>query len=345
MNYSVPSDDKTFIPFHTENRIVLISPEKPSVTLDLPAGNYDLNSLLNGQILAAPFASIFKAPADNEIYQKGVGYTDTYYIYDRETGEQIESHSVFLPKFTFDYAGGVWGADISYSPDGNFVLYRSTLIDGKNAYSLLDLRSSQIKWTLPESDKVLGTGDEKPYMPTWKPDANSLTYIGTSNNNKKSQNFYNISLDGTITQFTRFEDVFQPGYILNFHPQWSSDKRYMAFKIQKPDRLSIPELFIWDDVDKILLNPCLPVSGIEPPGAYEFDWSFDSEHIVLTLSYPPHTTSTSGTADYDWRTLILDISTKTIYKLPDGKSMNNYLHLSGDVFYYGIVDWMDWEIP
>jgi hypothetical protein len=331
--------DRGFVPIGmSQNKIILTSPTNSSVTFDLPIppGNDGLNYLINGQILAASSSTLLRRPVDNEVYQKGVGYTDTYYIYDQKTGDQIESHSVFLPKFTFFYAGGAYFANISYSPDGNFVLYRSKLLDGKDGFSLLDLRSNQVKWTLPESNKVNGAGDNLPYMPTWKPDASSLTYIWASNSENKDQNFYDISLDGTITQFTRFEEIFQPGYILNFNPQWSPNQRYMAFRIQKPDHPLEFELFIWDDVSKTLLNPCLPVKGIEP--YYGIDWSFDSEHIILGLPYPDMPSPRL-------QHLMLDIPDRAIYELPTDKAMRDYLGLSGNVSPYGNGQWMNWEIP
>jgi hypothetical protein len=329
--------DRNSIPIVGSNDHVLFtSSDHSSISFTFPPGSNEFRPLLNGHIIFMNYGGVLGPPVDNDIYQKGVGYTDKYYIFDSKTGEQIESHSAFLPKFTYFTAGRLSVADISYSPDGNFVLYRSTLLGGKDGFSLLDLRSNQVKWTLPESNKEIGGGDQFSYMPTWKPDASSLTFIWASNAENKAQNFYTISLDGIVTQFTRFEEAFPPGYILNFHPQWSPDNRYMAFRVQKPDHPMEFELFIWDDVSKTLLDPCLPVDGIEP--YYEVDWSFDSKHIVLDLPYPDMPSSRL-------RHLMLDVPNQILYELPSDEAMRIYLNLPGEASSYRAGYWMNWEIP
>lgn len=334
----LPPDRSFILVKISENEIMRKTPESTLTPFTIPSGEFDSVQLLNGRILFAPYGSQLVPPVDNEIYQKGVGYTDTYYIYDQKTGKQIENHSVFLPKFTYIFEPRAYFAEISYSPEGNYVLYRSTMLEGNDGYSLMDLRSSQVKWTLPESNKVIGKADIHPYLPTWKPDGNSLTGIWASNNGIKAPNFYNISLDGAITQFTRLEEVLQPGYILSFNPDWSPDNRYMAFKVIKPEHRSELELFIWDSLSNTLLNPCLPVSGMDSNSSYGIDWSFDSEHIILGLPFPDMPT-------FRYRHLLLDIPNRIIYELPNDEEMRNYLKLSGEISQYSDGYWMNWEIP
>jgi len=342
----LPPPDGRYISFESNDfKIVLTFPDHSSVTLDLPLteNGYNLDYLLNGEILAAPYANLFSAPIDNKNYQKGAGYTVAYYIYDIKTSS-LTSHSVLLPNFDFFQYGGVYWAYIAYSPDGKYVLDRSALPgqEGKSGFSLLDLQSNQIKWTVPEeADKALGIGELGPFMPAWKPDASSLTYIWNSDNESKDQNYYNISLDGAITQFTRFEGILPHGYILYSQPQWSPDMRYLALQVQEHDRPREPELFIWDGVNKTLLNPCLPVNGIDP--TYSYGWSFDSKHIALGLSSLVTPSSVGDT--YSSQNIILDIPNKAIYELPNAKDMRDYLKLSGDEYPYSVNYWLNWEIP
>jgi hypothetical protein len=347
-NYGLPlpPPDGTYMPIESNNhKVMLMFPNYPSITLDFPMGEdyYDLTYLLNGKILATPGVSLISDPIDNKNYQKGIGYTVVYHIYDPKTGS-LTSHSVLLPNFKFFLHGGVFMAYIAYSPDGKYVLYRSELPhqEGKSGFSLLDLQSNQIKWTVPEeANKVTGIGESQAFMPVWKPDAGSLTYIWNSDNKSKDQNYYNISLDGAITQFTRFEDILPHGYILYSQPQWSPDMRYLALQVQEADHPREPELFIWDDVNKTLLNPCLPVSGINP--IYSYGWSFDSKHIALGLYSLPTPSPVGDT--YSSRNIIFDIPNKVIYGLPNAKDMRDYLKLSDNEFSYSAHIWLNWEIP
>jgi hypothetical protein len=336
--------DRNFEPVYTREKyvvknVVLKFPDKQPITLNIPQGEYSLTYLFDGQILAAPNDDLTTYNEESEIYQKGVGYTATYYLFDSKT-EKVTKHTVFLPRFTYFRRGGASWAHISYSPDGRYVLYRSELPDEyeKDGFSLLDLQTNQIKWTVPQSNKELGMSELEPFMPIWKPDASSLTYIWQPIG---PQYFYNISLDGTITRFPRF-DFSSRGYILYSQLQWSSDLRYMAFQVEKPNHPNKPEFYVWDDITKTLLSPCLPVDGLS--SGYFFDWSADGKYVALSLGYPDTPTS-SGNSTYRKRNMILDIPNKVIYELPDAKAMHDYLKLSGDVFPYSIRDWLNWEVP
>lgn len=347
-NYGAPlsSPDGRYISFESNDfKNVLMFPDDSSGTLDLPPteNGYNLIYLLNGEILAAPYVNLFSAPIDNKNYQRGVGYTVIYYIYDPKTNS-LTSHSVLLPNFEFFQYGAVYWAYIAYSPDGKYVLYYSSLPgqEGKYGFSLLDLQSGQIKWTVPEEvNKTLGIGESLMFMPVWKPDGSSLTYIWNSNDESKNQNYYNISLNGTITQFTHFEDILPHGYILYSQPEWSSDMRYLALQVEPPSRPREPELYIWDDIDKTLLNPCLPVNGMD--STHWYNWSFDSKHIALGLSSLPTPAPPGNT--YSSRNFILDIPNKAIYELPNAKDMREYLNLSGDDYPYSAIHWLNWENP
>jgi hypothetical protein len=109
--------------------------------------------------------------------------------------------------------------------------------------------------------------------------------------------------------------------------------RYLAFKFDQYGNSGKPQLFIWDDKEKILLSPCLPVEPNISP-FYGFEWSFDNKHIQVSLSYPQYTsTSSEGPDHWEYRPVLLDIPNKTILKLPDENGMGN------------ILGWVNWEIP
>lgn len=323
------SPDGTYMLIELNNHeVALMFSDHSSVTFNLPLteNGYNLTYLLNGKILAAPNAWTPSDPISNKNYQEEVGYTVSYYIYDPETGS-LTSHSVLLPNFEFFHYSGVYVAYIAYSPDGKYVLYRSSLPkqEKKYGFSLLDLQSNQIKWIVPEEEnKALGMGEPIAFMPIWKPDASALTYIWDSNNESKDQNYYNISLSGVIAQFTHFEDILPHGYILYSRPKWSPDMRYLAFEIDEPSHPREPELFIWDDVNKTLLNPCIYTVGL-------YGWSFDSNHIALGFPLPTP--------------VILDIPNKVIYELPNVHDMREYLKLTGNDSFYSVDNWLNWEIP
>jgi hypothetical protein len=336
---------RNFVPTYTREKYVVKNvalkfPDKQPITLNIPQGSYLLTYLLNGQILVAPNPNLTTYNDKSEIYQKGIGYTATYYLFGPKT-EKVTKHTVFLPRFTYLHRGGASWANIAYSPDGRYVLYRSELPDEyeKDGFSLLDLQTNQIKWTVPESNREMGMGDFRLLMPIWKSDASSLTYIWEDIRHG-AQYFYNISLDGAIMRFPRF-DFSSRGYILS-SPQWSPDLRYMAFKVEKPNHPNEPEFYVWDDITKTLLSPCLPVDGLT--SGYYFDWSPDGKYITLSLIYPD-TSTPSGNPTFRTRNMILDIPNKVIYELPDSKTMYDYLKLSGDVFPYFARYWLNWEVP
>jgi hypothetical protein len=321
--------------FVASNKLTSIS-QNQTVSADLPPGSYFIDeSLINSQLLIVPNAN---RSISSENYKAGIGFSDVYYVYNQKTGE-LTAHSIFLPKFTPDDNNDFM---IAYSPDMRYVLYHSTLPDDekRGGFILFDLTSQKIKWTLPESHKFTGGGDM--VAPLWKPDASSLIYDWLSDDENKDQNFYAISLDGSITQITQFEQAFGHDYRLAFQPQWSPDMRYIAFRAGI-NSLDGAQLLIWDNKEKTLLRPCLPVDPNSSP-LYPFTWSFDSEHIKVNLPYIEGTPAPDGPPSDAFREIILDIPNRVLWELPDVKNRGKYA-ASDPRVNYGILGWLNWEIP
>ncbi len=305
--------------------------------------------LLNGKLL---IPSTRNRNIHSENYKEGTGFTDKYYVVDPLTSD-VESHSVFLPNFSVDTYGDF---AINYSPDMRYVLYHSDLYAQGNhgGFTLLELTSNEIKWTVPAPNKPRGAGDAGQNMPVWRPDASSLTYIWPSNDEHSYQNFFSISLNGDMTQFTRFEQIFEEGYTLFSQPQWSPNMRYLMFRVQQYSSTadSASELFIWNDKEKKLLNPCLPnksPSSSLPDYMYTSIWSFDSEHIQVSLDFEkgvfPDEPGSQPYLHYDVVSLILDIPNKTIFNFSDtNNTAEYYTSLYGNGL-HSLVGWVNWEIP
>lgn len=325
------SSDKNFLADLIENNLTLISPTQ-NFSVDLPLGDYFIDQFLTyKKILIVQSAN---RQIDSQNFKAEFGFTDVYYIYDPTTNS-LTKGSVFLPKFIPSEKGFF---AITYSPDMHYVLYHSSLPDGgnKGGFTLLDLRNQEVKWNIPESNRLSGAGDKD--IPFWMPDANALTYALFSDEETRELNFYKVSLKGTITQITQLEQLLGNNYelVLPQLSQWSPDSRYLAFRA-KISSLSGSQLLIWDNREKRLSIPCLPVDANASP-LYGFDWSFDSEHVIVSLPYVKDGSPLSdGPIYYAYRKLILDVPNKVIYELPNTKVMSE-----GQV---EIIGWVNWEIP
>lgn len=308
-----------------------------TTNIDLPASTYySIEYLNDGRILLIAEEN---RSSDSMNYEPDTGFTDEYYIYDPKTG-QLKSFSIFLPDFSIN----TWDKFvITYSSDMRYVLYHSVLAGNIfGGFTLLDLTSREIIWTVPEFNKPIGGGDGRPNAPVWKPNATSLTYIELSDEEQGYQNFFNISLDGVYSQITRVEQMYESNYILFSQPQWSFDGRYLAFKIQEDGHSGKPQLTIWDDKEKELLTPCLPVERIYSP-FYQHHWSFDNEHIIVGMAYSESADQAEETRPVKYRHFILDISNQVILEIPHAEEIFEFRKFSDDMYYH-VFGWLDWEI-
>ncbi|MBI3175178.1 MAG: hypothetical protein HYZ25_15735 [Chloroflexi bacterium] len=311
------------------------------ITVDLPRDNYRISNLSKGRIL---LASQSNRSYESNNYQSGVGFTDVYYIFDPATNA-LTFHSIFLPNIA------PWREEsffIFYSPDGRYVLYRSQMPEPPSefGYALMDILSKEILWTLPDIRTLtLAVGNAD--VPNWKPDSQSLLYYYVSGKGKTDQNLYEISLDGTRTQFTRLESVLKQGYRIGSDVEWAPNMEYVAFHIESPSE--DPQLYIWDDHTKTLLKPCLPLMNVANlkdviSPTFGWGWSFDGNYLLITLSYQG-TPTPDGILSYTHRRLILDLPNKIIWEMPDDHTMQAYLKTSDKSCSYGPFGWINWEIP
>ena len=325
------SSDKNFLADLIENNLTLISSTQ-NFSVDLPLGDYFIDQFLTyKKILIVQSAN---RQIDSQNFKAEFGFTDVYYIYDPTTNS-LTKGSVFLPKFIPSEKGFF---AITYSPDMHYVLYHSSLPDegNKGGFTLLDLRDQEVKWNIPESNRLSGAGNKD--IPFWMPDANALTYAMFSNEEARELNFYKISLEGTIIQITQLEKLLGDDYELIFPQlsQWSSDAQYLAFRATISS-LNGSQLLVWDNKEKKLLIPCLPVDTNASP-VYGFDWSLDSKYVIVSLPYVKGESMLSdGPTYYAYRELLLDIPNKIIYELPNTKDIDEEL--------VGMIGWVNWEIP
>jgi WD40-like Beta Propeller Repeat len=279
-------------------------------------------------------------------YQESTGLHDKFYLIDPFTGV-VTTQSVFLPFFWLPLADLFKVLEIQYSPDLHYVVYRTTPgVNGQQRFTLLDVGNNQIIWTGPNVDSNMIAAQTG--MPEWMPDSKSLIYSWT--NDKNGENYYLISLDGKVTEYTEFTGVELEGVgsqLLPF-PSWSPDGRYMVFAAKQHDQYNSFNnygLYIWDSREKIAYKPCLPNEvNLFPP--YQVTWSFDSNHFAMQLAYQGNSPQPEGShslAAYS-TTVVLDLSNKTIFELPDPKNRGEYSSRYGNVN-YGLVGWLDWQIP
>ena len=320
---------------YNENKLVLTSSSQSKVFL-LPKGDYGgvMEILANGDIVIIGNTPDFWV----RNYVNGAGLTVPYYIFDPITGN-LKDYSVFLSGFTVGVQGSY---PFAFSPDMHFVVYNNTPHNGGgDRYTLLDLKTGKIVWEEPKTPASLYTADS---FPAWKPNTDTLTYILWSDWYNGFGNYFSVSLDGAVTQLTKFDQttLINPGRGGLLLPSWSPDGRFMAFRIVQPGQSS---LYIWDDQEKMAYKPCLPEEN-KAYSDYDVYWYFDSNHLFLRLAYPnpqpPGTPTDLLPATGHIMDLILDMTTKTILELPDENNRGGYTSHNGPKVPLG---WINWEIP
>jgi dipeptidyl aminopeptidase/acylaminoacyl peptidase len=222
-----------------------------------------------------------------------------------------------------------------------YAIYLSGYIHYAPQYTLFDMVKNEIVWTGPKtsSDMIADAGR----MPVWNPISNVLTYSFITDQNKFG-NYYFISLDGELTQMTQFEQTeimgLYGGWLAN--PSWSPDGRYLAFKAAQGADGPI-RLYIWDNIKKVALMPCLPDEDLIDVG-YVGNWSFDSAHFLITLGYPNKDLSDGSPLFVRYNTVVLDMFSNSIIELPDQDHRGEYTSLYGDG-HNELLGWVNWEIP
>ena len=342
-----PSEREDFLVYFEDFKLTFISPARLiSKDIFLPAGSYSLSNDYSQEGYPKNGKFVFRSTEytwdiKNKNYQEGIGFTDIYYIYDPIAGTLTE-HSTFLPGFAPNSRGAF---PIAYSPDMRYVVYHYLLPDEENrsGFTLLDIAQQKVKWSIPESYREIGPGDDD--IPMWKPDSSGLVYIWFSEVNPTNLDLFFISVDGEIAQLTEMEGVLKAKYAFAFFnsSSWSPNLRYFIFRANI-DSLPGVQLLVWDDTEKRVLCPCLPVDSSAFP-LYYFVWSPNGEQLQVSLPRARETSSPSDEfRDYFHRQLILDISKMTIFELPEISKRGEY-SLFDSVGNYDVWGWSNWEIP
>ena len=253
------------------------------------------------------------AAEDNYV---GNGTTDKFYVLSMNT-DQFTAHSVFLPNFSLrehQFSGPNDNMDppwTLYSPDLKYVAYPIQQDWDKNF--ILDIQNGT---TIPFDWGVSGFFAPNPF---WMPNSKALTIV--TPRSEPHQNYFNIALDGQVTQLTRLEDVAKDGYDISDitnSSQWSPDSRYLAFPIYFGGNggYYYGTVFILDAQTGNILDLCY--SEVWPKMNGGFFWSPDSRYLAT---------------DVEGKTQIIDIENKMVYDLNTKNQLG------------GFIGWVNWQIP
>lgn len=307
----------------TENNLILVSNQAANLfSLPQKADIFTAsisNYFQNGSIL------ITKATGSDN-YQEGIGYTDTYYLFDPITNT-ISVHKVFLPKLYTDYQTGI---DIYYSPDMNYVLYRS----GEYQFSLLDIKNNKLLWIIPPKNSNLNLGTYGD--PHWLPNQNVVT-VEFEDRQTGFYKHYLMFLDGKYSPLINtLNEEFGPsiGVAQNgLAADWSPNERYLVSTYNT--------LIIWDKYEKSWYKPCIPDEQ-KSINSYMPLWSSDGNYFIATITLVGSVQA--NPYDYIVKKYLLDIDNKVIYVLPENVNQSEFpdLYQDGGNDFLG---WVNWEIP
>lgn len=245
------------------------------------------------------------------------GTTDKFYIFSLDT-EKFTSNSVFLPKFSLRGHEFKWETDnmdppwTKYSPDFKYVVY--PIQQGWDKNFILNIENENTILFDWQKD-----GFAAPY-PFWRPDSMALTIVKRDIDSR--ENYFNIDLDGNLTQLTRLKDIAN-WYFLESSGQWSPNSRFLAFPIYfsvKTAEGNSGTLYILDTQTGHILDLCYSKPWPQLNGG--FTWSLDSRYLAVYESGQTH---------------IIDLENKAIFNIElDKKTGLNNFTLRG---------WAAWELP
>jgi hypothetical protein len=288
---------------------------------------------LNGKVVIGKFGNYRETEND---YKEGVGFTDTFDVFDPEINE-ITTHKVFLLDLYMDWH---MVPSIYYSPSIKYVLYMTTPTKHSRQYALYDIEKEEVVMVIPPQNSNLGvTGGD----PHWMPNADVITAQFHDENTDLS-NYYFISLDGKVTAVTNLPDDVDLTSSMLWNPSqnWSPNKRYLVSA-----DINLSE-YIWDNQTETLYKPCLPnetQSMVQPQPLWSFDGNYFISTLVFPSSAPPTVTSSEAIVQQQIvKKYILDLANRVIYKLPEDVNNGEFtsLYKGGKNDFLG---WVNWETP
>ncbi len=269
---------------------------------------------------------LLEGPSLNEKYDTGNGIARDMYTFSFDTGKATFLRSVFLPYHILassetshnNYGEGLYSTNLKY------ILYPAD-DQGEKAVILLDVESQKIIWRgWPRSNSMFSFTVGADPRPIWRTDSSGII-LYKADENTGIENFYNLSIDGQVSQLTHLEDIspsLQPYSISG--PALSPNGQYLAFAISH-SALTFPVtnslLLILDLKTGAIINPCVPLEYAAGGVPYPI-WSSDSNAIAV---FP----------DAGGDIVAVDLKEKTIY---------NIFPKTG-LFPGSLLGWIDWEIP
>jgi len=255
-----------------------------------------------------------------------VGDTRDMYVFSLDTGKLTFLQSVFLPysvrnpsAIRNDYSNAV------YSPNLEFVLYPANYQDTKISI-LLSIQDQKIVWYgWPGSDLgfLINPLADFANLPIWKPDSSGVI-LDRTDDKTGIRNFYNLSLDGQVSQLTHLEELFPSSNYVLASPAISPDGHFLAFVLAQ-DVQTFPlrnsSLLILDLKTGIIINPCITLAN--GAGYPNFPiWSPDSSAIAVI-------------PDAGSFVVAVDLNRKAIYDIFPKTG------LTAD----SLLGWVNWQIP
>ena len=168
-----------------------------------------------------------------------------------------------------------WPSSTIYDPSLRYLVY---LAKGDTEGDLIG-NQKLILWDL-KNDRAITEVDDFGYTlarPLWKSDGSGVVYVKSVagfNPPEKKDDFFLLSVDGTIKQFTELSDYFS--YARIYSSSWSPDENLIAFELvtnQNAER----KLLILNMSTLDIIDLCLSPQPFTP-----MIWSPDSRYLAYS---------------------------------------------------------------
>jgi Tol biopolymer transport system component len=254
------------------------------------------------------------------------GDTRDMYVFSLDTGKLTFLQSIFLP-YSVENPLAIRNnySNALYSPDLKFVIYPADY-QGIKISILLSIQNQKVVWYgWPGSDLgfLINPLADFANPPIWRPDSSGII-LDRTDDKTGIRNFYNLSIDGQVSQLTHLEQIFPSSNYVLSSPTISPDGRYLAFVVTQ-DAQTFPSrnssLWILDLKTGTILNPCITLAN--GAGYPNFPvWSPDSNAIAVV-------------PDAGGSVLAVDLNRKII------NDLFSKIGLTSD----SLKGWVNWQIP